>query len=248
MLSPFTDYVRSDTATIAELVTSHASKQVLSCPGWDVLRLAGHVGAVHRMATRVVAENLIERPPKSTEVIPKDAIELGKWLTAGADRLIEALDSTSVTSPAWNFTDGPQHVEFWPRRMAHETSIHRIDACLAAGMQHPTSIAAPLAVDGIDEFLTLARNRVAAVNPTANLGGTLHLHATDIHGEWMIGLTNGLLNVEHGHGKGSAAVRGTASDLLLGLWARLSLVEDLRFERFGDVSVIESWSHVGSAG
>ena len=52
----------------------------------------------------------------------------------------------------WNWSSiWPDTAAFWPRRMAHETSVHRVDAQQAAGAQLPIDTA--LATDGVDEFL-----------------------------------------------------------------------------------------------
>src|SRR5690606_40151139 len=51
-------------------------------------------------------------------------------------------------------------------------------------------------------------------------GVTLHLHATDelgTAGEWLIHGPPDGVRWEHGHGKGTAAARGRAADLLLTL-------------------------------
>jgi hypothetical protein len=71
-------------------------------------------------------------------------------------------------------------------------------------------------------------------------GETLHLHATDHHGEWMITLGPDGVSWERGHGKGSVAVRGTTSDLLLLTYGRLR-PDDERFAVFGDQELLSSW-------
>ena len=69
--------------------------------------------------------------------------------------------------------------------------------------------------------------------------GTIHLHATDIDGEWLVTLGPGGISHEHGHAKGDVALRGTASDLLLWCWNRVPV--DDRFEVFGDATLLEAW-------
>jgi predicted lipid carrier protein YhbT len=133
---------------------------------------------------------------------------------------------------------------FWSRRMAHETAVHRADAELANELDL-TPMPIDLAIDGVDEFFSLYPSRVLSKTPAADLGGSLHLHATDGHGEWMISLRAGKLTVEHGHGKGDAAVRGPATDLLWGVWGRIPLTGD-RFQRFGDESVVRNLESIGA--
>jgi hypothetical protein len=87
----------------------------------------------------------------------------------------------------------------------------------------------------VDEFLehsTPSRN-----DDAQPLAGTLHLHATDIEGEWLIGEDEeGQLKVERGHNKGDAALRATASNLLLMLYRRIGTE---RGEIMGDAGVVD---------
>jgi predicted lipid carrier protein YhbT len=126
--------------------------------------------------------------------------------------------------------------------MAIETAVHRWDAQVAAGEGRP--VGTDLALDAVDElFEVILPWRGTAELGSENEGKTMHLHATDVgdepgEGEWLITLAGERLTVEHRHAKGDVAVRGTASDLLLLLWNRVSAD---RFEVFGDAGVLERW-------
>ena len=52
--------------------------------------------------------------------------------------------------PVYSFSPAHRRAGFWPRRMAHETTVHRVDAEQAAG-RPVAPVPAALAVDGIDE-------------------------------------------------------------------------------------------------
>ncbi len=227
---------------LAETLNHDSTLPVPSCPGWDLARLAGHVGRVHRMATTVVSTQATTRPdPSDREAPPLRADDLAAWLVSGAETLVGVLGSTPHDSPAWNFTNAPQTAVFWPRRQAHETAVHRYDGQLAISASGPeNAIDTELAIDGIDEFFDIYGGRIQMTHPGADLGGALHLHATDGPGEWMIAMNEGALTIKHGHGKGDAAVRGTASDLMLGLWGRWSLFDEARFEHFGDRAIVST--------
>jgi predicted lipid carrier protein YhbT len=74
------------------------------------------------------------------------------------------------------------------------------------------------------------------------VAGSVHLHSTDADGEWVVTEPDpsSRLAVTHEHAKGDAAVRGSASDLLLLLWRRLNLDDHAeRFEVFGDRAVVD---------
>lgn len=71
---------------------------------------------------------------------------------------------------------------FWARRMAHELTIHRADATLAAGQ--PYEVAPEIAADAIDEWLQITQfaQRTMPDDGVRELRGTgrsIHLHATD---------------------------------------------------------------------
>ena len=50
----------------------------------------------------------------------------------------------------------------------------------------------------------------------------MHLHCTDVAGEWTIRETDDGAVVTREHAKGDAAIRGAANDILLVLWRRRS--------------------------
>ncbi len=124
--------------------------------------------------------------------------------------------------------------------MTHETTVHGVDAQLTVtGMQGRSAggeplrhdrpaIAADVAADGIDEWLTSVaapddgETDVRAEGLTA--GETLHVHATDVPdgtGEWLVSRDPSGVTVVRAHQKATLALRGGASDLLLVLLRRL---------------------------
>jgi predicted lipid carrier protein YhbT len=105
--------------------------------------------------------------------------------------------------------------------MAHETTIHRVDAEQAVG-RAVSPVAPELAVDGIDEVFSVFVATFTADQSPGD-GRTVHLHSGDAEGEWLIRFDPGEVVVEPGHAKGDAAVRGPAADLLLWLWGRRPL-------------------------
>jgi len=146
--------------------------------------------------------------------------------------------------PVWGWA-GDHTSDFWARRQAHETSVHRIDAQLAAGAV--LSIAPPeLAADGIDEWFDVLVAATGIAARVTGTGETLHLHAIDTEGEWLFTRTPDGLGLERSHAKGDAAVRGPASDLFLLLMNRRSLDHADGFgelEVFGDPAVVDNLRH-----
>lgn len=188
---------------------------IAACPGWNVADLLWHVGEVHDFWRRIVEQRAGDRSEihRSSDR-PPDA-DLLAWYQAGLERLAGVLAAADPTTPVWTWA--PQkNAGFVQRRMAQETAVHRVDAELAAGGVSPIDPA--LAVDGIDEFFQFfAHDKAKDAVP---LDGSVHLHATDAQGEWLVTQPGDDLHVDHGHAKGDAAARGPASDLLLMLWRR----------------------------
>lgn len=239
--------IAADAARIAELAASHPDTPVPTCPGWDISRLGGHIGRVHRMTTGVLtnpADGFAS--PDSMEKPPSDPGAIPDFVRRGAAELDGLLAACDPESPCWNFLNEPMRAYFWFRRQAHETAVHRWDAENAvtpAGVAW--SVDPELAVDGIDEYWVMARERLLPARHIATLGGSLHLHTTDTVGEWIIEINDGELSIRRDHGKGAAAVRATASNLFLGMWGRYDLRDQDRFEHFGDADVIAATALLG---
>lgn len=202
---------------------------VASCPGWTVADLLWHTGEVHEFWRTVVTERW-EDPSAYVEPDRPADHELVGWFRTGVQRTVEVLTAADPAEPVWTWAPGGTNAAWVVRRMVHETAVHRWDA-------DGEPLDPELAVDGVAEFLEHFTGRtVAGALP---LGGTAHLHATDAEGEWMVSepSPDGPLEFVAQHAKGDAAVRGTASDLVLLLWRRVSLDDPGRFEIFGEPEV-----------
>ena len=121
--------------------------------------------------------------------------------------------------------------------------MHRWDAERASGTTAP--INEKLAADGIDEFLTVLAPYRFASEDGIDLGGSIHLHCTDVDGEWTIHTDDGVLCVHREHGKGDVAVRGPASQLLLVVFQRLGTDAD-SVEVFGAPEILDRWYALGT--
>jgi uncharacterized protein (TIGR03083 family) len=217
---------------------------VPTCPGWTLRNLLTHVGRGHRWAATIVAQRAQE--PVNTRDVPdgrapdEHAAALD-WLEASVPQLLDAVAATGPDTPVWTFT-GPKPAVWWVRRWSCESIVHRADAALALGV--PYTLDAEQAADALSEWLDLVAARPAAEEPLLPADATLHLHATDEGlgpaGEWMVRSESGRVVWEHGHGKGAAAVRGSATDLLLAMLRRLPATDD-RLQVLGDGDVWRTW-------
>lgn len=210
---------------------------VPAAPGWDVTELVRHVSLAHARASVILRTGTMERPSRDNGMLPEPP-ENGilDWYRATLDELVadlRALDDAE--RPVYAFSPEHQRAGFWTRRMAHETTVHRVDAEQAVG--RPVGPIDPaFAVDGIDELLTVFVPTLGAGRSPGG-GRVVHLHATDAQGEWLIRFVDDDMVVEAGHGKGDVAVRGPAAELHLWLWGRLPLTG---FEVFGDRGAAEA--------
>ncbi len=204
------------------------STPIPTCPGWTVQQLVRHVGRGHRWAATMVRERATQPADPRTVAGGKPLGDVVTWLHDCAAEVIDAVAATGADTPIWTFT-GPKPAAWWIRRRLHEETVHRADAALALGV--PVDLTAELAADGLSEWLDLVTARPSVLDP----GTTLHLHATDdgigSDGEWMIRGAADHITWEHGHGKGDAAVRGSAVDLLLAAVRRTHDVQVLGDEK-----------------
>ena len=204
---------------------------VPAAPGWDTTELLRHVGLIHTRSSVILRTGTMERPTRSNGMLPEPPTDgVLDWYRAALAGLVTDLRAVDDPDrPVYAFAPGHRRAGFWPSRMAHETTVHRVDAEQAVG-RAVAPVPPALAVDGIDELFSVFV-AVLAHGRSPGDGRTVHLHATDAEGEWLIRFDPGAVTVEPGHAKGDAAVRGPAGDLLLWLWGRVPL-DDLQV--FGD--------------
>lgn len=257
-------WLRREGELLATLPTDGLDAPVVACPGWTVERLVGHVGRVHEWATAFLRSGPAGAPPEAGPRPPQGPAVL-TWYADRLAALLDETSRHDPDEPSRSFT-GPAPAGFWFRRQAHEVAIHRWDAqhalatregADAASQDDPVgaSLAAisrlvvpfepAQAGDGIDEWLDVFVPRCLAadgvdVSPDL-VGATLHLHATDPVGlgglgEWNLKFTTEGAQVERGHAKGDAALRGTAAALMLRVWHRRGPA----VEGFGDTDVAEA--------
>ncbi len=200
---------------------------VPGCPGWRTDDLVWHIGEVHDFWGAVVAERMTDPGAYQEPERPTASEDVVQFAKDSAARLIDVLERTDASTPIWTWTSR-QDVGFVVRRMAHETAVHRADAERAAGREHRIDPA--LAADGIDEFLAYFRPLVSDDAPPVD--GSVHLHCTDVAGEWLV--RDDVVTREHA--KGDAALRGPAHDLLMVLWRRQRLDS---VDVVGDAAVAE---------
>ncbi|MDJ0767674.1 MAG: maleylpyruvate isomerase family mycothiol-dependent enzyme [Ilumatobacter sp.] len=233
----YADHVLRDAGRFAAVLdTADLGVDVPSCPGWTLSRLTEHTGQIHRWATFCVSEGRSPTADEAAALETYDPAAAAAWFRAGAAALAELLRHVDLRSPAWHPWPTEQVAGFWPRRQAHETAVHRWDAQHAVGTETPLDPV--LASDGIDEYFSAMIPRVVTKPGRELPAGSLHVHCTDVDGEWLVWSDRDGYHVVREHQKGDAALRGPAGQLLLRLMGRGD-GDDL--SPLGDEGVLAGW-------
>lgn len=213
---------------------------VPACPGWTLRDILVHLGRIHRRVAMVVREpgrfrSYREITPEMGGPVPVEA-DLTPWYRAGLDEMATAiarLDPGEQAVPTFGPAVSPR--AFWARRQAQEVLVHRIDVERAAGI--PMTPTPPrLAADGIEELWDVFLPNLTRVR--SEPATSLHLHATDTEGEWLLEVGPGAATVRREHARGDCAVRGTAAALHELVWNRRDATG---LEVHGDPRVLERW-------
>ena len=211
--------LRREGDAFADSIARAMNSPVASCEPWVGADLLWHMIEVHYSWKFIAHTHLMNPADYVPRLKPADDDLLSEYRT-GLNDLIGVLSSLDPVRSCWTWA-GVQDIAWVIRRMAHETAVHAWDAHCAAG--NTTEIDAALASDGIDEFVhvIVKSNMREEEGP---LGGSVHIHCTDVDGEWLIvptGTSDVVVTREHA--KGDCAIRGSASQLLLALWRRIPM-------------------------
>ncbi|KOG34778.1 maleylpyruvate isomerase family mycothiol-dependent enzyme [Streptomyces resistomycificus] len=250
----YCDEIAHQVALLRTVVTSGAdlSASVPTCPNWSLEQLVRHIGGALRWVELLVRTRAEEEIPE--DQVPSgggprvrgDAAALDAWLAETGEMIVATLREAGPDAKVWSWA-GIFDAGFWARRVTHEITIHRADAALAAGL--PYEVAPEVAADAIDEWLQIVefvqRTQPHDVaNELRGPGRSIHLHATDtdpaLNAEWIVELTEGVLEWRRGHEKATVALRGPLTAVLLAFYRRLPL-DSADVEVLGERALLEFW-------
>lgn len=206
---------------------------VPSCPGWNLRRLVQHTTKVHHWVSWLLAGK-----PEDEFVFPspRDG-ELLEVFSAGAAKLIVDIRSASPSVNVRTLYPAESGRDFWARRQAHETAIHRADAELAAGYG-VTAFDPQFAADGLAELLEdFGPVRV----DTRELDRTFSVTFTpiDVNAAWTVSVGPGRFEtVRQARDDSDLTVFGMTSDLYRWAWNRAG---DDEVSLRGDVELSDVW-------
>lgn len=210
----------ADVAAIDDVLRqADLASAVPDCGDWRLRDLVLHLGGIHRWATSILRTG--DKQPQTDEPVADDALR--EWFTRGASALQTELAADPGRS-VWTMS-GPGTVQFWRRRQAVETAVHRVDAQRCAALEEP--VPEDLAEDGVTEVVEVLHPRQVRLGRSEPPSCSARLVSTT-GAQWLLG-----------NGPTCATVTAAPSDLLLLLWGR----ERRRSHAFtveGDVAALDA--------
>ncbi len=198
----------------------HAAAAVVpGCPDLTLEATLRHVGSVHRVARLWVRDG---HRPEQWQRSPSDG-DLLDFVRTGLAELLTELGLHEPTEPCDTWWPEDRTHGFWRRRMAHETTVHRIDVQAAAGGPvHPVD--PDVALDGIDELLFLwFGHRLGELRMSSPRQGSVALSAAERH--WLAVFERGrpiARRVDDADARSAdAMVSGDPMEVYLWSWGRL---------------------------
>jgi uncharacterized protein (TIGR03083 family) len=209
--------LRHEGGLLAAAARRGLDARVPTCPGWDVAALVAHTALGYRWVTRIVSTHA-DAEVSRDDLPPAVAADPVAAYEESLAELVETLTDADPDAPCWNWSRQDLRAAFWQRRMANETVVHRWDADNAFGLATP--VEPELAVDCVDESLTVFLPDYLYEEPQDGLAGTFAVEATDTGDRWVATVWPDRAEVRRGEGVAGAVLRGSASDLALTLWGR----------------------------
>jgi len=209
------------------LACADLDADVPACPGWTARDLAVHISHAHLWARGAIVDGHPDTPEPEPPLTPEGACV---FYRAAADALLETLRETDPDAECWAFGPSPKVAGFWFRRQTQEVSVHLVDALAAQGLE--AALDQELALDGIDEVVTIFFPRQVRLNRTPALEHSLALVAEGRPFRWVLA-GDGTGEASAPDADADATLTGPASTLLLLLWGRATL-EDPTLTLDGD--------------
>jgi uncharacterized protein (TIGR03083 family) len=190
---------------------------VPNCPGLKLGETVRHVGSLYRM---VLAWVRAGDRPTAWQREPDDGQSVEDYFRAGLRAVIAHLSAHDPDEHCPTWWPEHQNYGFWCRRLAHETTVHRVDVQNAAGMSLRT-VAEDTSVDGVDEILELwFGHRLSVLGVSGTRHGRVRIRAGGR--EWIARATPNGTSVRFAE-PGDAVdgtVFGDPMSMFLWLWGR----------------------------
>ncbi len=215
----YLQHITQDGDIVADLAPRGLDLLVPACAPWDVREVVAHLAMVydHKVMTLRLGRQPVDGEWLTDEPYGQDTVE---WFRNEHAKLLAELEAHDPTEAAWTWWPPDQTVGFWFRRMALETVVHRVDVETPFGAR--SAIDEQLAVDGIDEILTVMLDDEAEAAAEAPGAGSVHVIAAG--SSWSVLLSDATTEVAAGEQPGADAVlTGEPADVFLYLWGRTGI-------------------------
>lgn len=205
--------------TAAWALPRSADAEVPGCPGFTLSETLRHVGSVYRVVRSWVRDG---QQPGQWQRSPDDGDLVG-FVRRGLGDLLAELSRHDPADPTDTWWPEDRTHGFWRRRMAHETTVHRVDVQAAAG--GPVDpIDQDVALDGIDELLFLwFAHRLGELRMSSPQQGAVALDAGEQR--WMAIFERGrsiARRVDEAEARSAdAVISGNPTEVYLWSWGRL---------------------------
>ena len=223
---------RDGTRAAAAAEGADHDRPVPGCPGLTVGGTARHLGSVYRM---VVTWLRTGTRPSVWPRQPDEGQSVEDYLRDGLRSLLGELAAHPPSAPCETWHPQDRTYGFWRRRMAHESTVHRMDVEAAIG-RDLTPVTDTLALDGIDEVLTLWFTHRLTERGVA---GTRHTTVSVRSGprSWLATMDPRGTSSTPSRTPGDAQITGTPLEMYLWLWGRRP-VYDRSVRQEGDFDAI----------
>jgi hypothetical protein len=224
-VTPLVDYARlldvldtegerlatSATGTDPELAVAHL-------PGMRLGEVVRHVGSVYRMVVSWLRDG--ERPTRWQRE-PAHGQTVVDYLRAGLLEVVDELDRHDPLGGAPTWWPEHQNYGFWCRRLAHETTVHRVDVQMTGARLMVGDIAQEVALDGIDELMSLwFTHRLGVLGVSDLVPGTVAVNAGGRRWLARVSATGTSAWRADGDEPADATVTSDATGMFLWLWGR----------------------------
>lgn len=208
---------------------------VVGCPGLTLGEVARHVGSHYRMVWHWLRAG--ERPSEWRRE-PRPGQSLSEYVRAGARVLVAELAAHAPDEPCSTWLPDDQTYGFWRRRMAHESTVHRVDVQGAARLPLGP-IPDDVALDGIDEILRVwFVYRLSVLGVAGTRRGIVSVRSAGR--EWLAYAGPHGTSVDEVDAPPDGILSGQPTDVYLWLWGRVS---DRRVRHeFSEDAIAQLWA------
>lgn len=211
--------------------------EVPTCPGWTLFDLVKHLGGGDRFWAAIVGAGPAGTPPaeavaaRAALEVPREREALLAWLAASTRLLLSALREAGPEAGCWAWWSAlqtPRTAGGVARHRVQESAVHTYDVQLASGAAQP--LPSKVALDGVEEFLftCVATPSAWPHEPTA-----FDFHAAEgrswrltVDGDGArstrVPAPSPAAEAGEDSDEAGAAVHGTAGELVLYLYDRIS--------------------------